>query len=153
MCRMYKCSNSCLCCSCWWNLDFSFKSYGKESLYKYCMNVDDGRIMRSWRSCLFMFSFNRIFFFWFLTFSAFIFSNGFDLVHIISLIKVSTEATNDRPKMIKKKYDLCVHFPFLHVILRQICCSSYCFWGNQRGPTSKMLNFCFKSDFKGLFFL
>ena len=36
----------------WWNLDFSFKSYGKESLYKYCMNVDDGRIMRSWRSCL-----------------------------------------------------------------------------------------------------
>ena len=49
---MYKCSNSCLWCSCWWNLDFSFKSYGKESLYKYCMNVDDGRIMRSWRSCL-----------------------------------------------------------------------------------------------------
>ena len=50
-----KCSNSCSCwwCSCWWNLDFSFKSYGKESLYKYCMNVDDGRIMRSWRSCLF----------------------------------------------------------------------------------------------------
>ena len=42
----------CLWCSCWWNLDFSFKSYGKESLYKYCMNVDDGRIMRSWRSCL-----------------------------------------------------------------------------------------------------
>ena len=35
-----------------WNLDFSFKSYGKESLYKYCMNFDDGRIMRSWRSCL-----------------------------------------------------------------------------------------------------
>jgi hypothetical protein len=31
---------------------FSFKSYGKEILYKYCMNVDDGRIMRSWRSCL-----------------------------------------------------------------------------------------------------
>ena len=28
-----------------------FKSYGKESLYKYCMNVD-GRIMRSWCSCL-----------------------------------------------------------------------------------------------------
>jgi hypothetical protein len=52
MCRMYKCSNSCLWCSCWWNLDFSFKSYGKESLYKYCMNVDDGRIIRSWRSCL-----------------------------------------------------------------------------------------------------
>ena len=50
---MYKCSNSCLWCSCWWNLDFSFKSYGKESLYKYCMNVDDGCIMRSWRSCLF----------------------------------------------------------------------------------------------------
>ena len=49
---MYKCSNSCLWCSCWWNLDFSFKSYGKESLYKYCMNVDDGRIMCSWRSCL-----------------------------------------------------------------------------------------------------
>jgi hypothetical protein len=24
---MYKCSNSCLWCSCWWNLDFSFKSY------------------------------------------------------------------------------------------------------------------------------
>jgi hypothetical protein len=50
-----KCSNSCSCwwCSCWWNLDFSFKSYGKESLYKYCMNVDDGRIMRSWRSYLF----------------------------------------------------------------------------------------------------
>jgi hypothetical protein len=47
-----KCSNSCLWCSCWWNLDFSFKSYGKESLYKYCMNIDDGRIMRSWRSCL-----------------------------------------------------------------------------------------------------
>jgi hypothetical protein len=23
-------SNSCLWCSCWWNLDFSFKSYGKE---------------------------------------------------------------------------------------------------------------------------
>jgi hypothetical protein len=44
---LYKCSNSCLWCSCWWNLDFSFKSYGKESLYKYCMNVDDGRIMRS----------------------------------------------------------------------------------------------------------
>jgi hypothetical protein len=38
----------------WWNLNFSFKSYGKESLYKYCMNVDDGRIMRSWRSCLLM---------------------------------------------------------------------------------------------------
>jgi hypothetical protein len=36
------------------NLDFSFKSYGKESLYKYCINVDDGRIMRSWRSCLFI---------------------------------------------------------------------------------------------------
>jgi hypothetical protein len=49
---LYKCSNSCLWCSCWWNLDFSFKSYGKESLYKYCMNVDDGRIMRFWRSCL-----------------------------------------------------------------------------------------------------
>ena len=32
--------------------NFSFKSYGKESLYKYCMNVDDGRIMRSWCSCL-----------------------------------------------------------------------------------------------------
>jgi hypothetical protein len=29
---LYKCSNSCLWCSCWWNLDFSFKSYGKESL-------------------------------------------------------------------------------------------------------------------------
>ena len=27
------------------NLDFSFKSYGKESLYTYCMNVDDGRII------------------------------------------------------------------------------------------------------------
>ena len=51
---MYKCSNLCLWCSCWWNLDFSFKSYGKESLYKYCMNVDDGRIMHSWRSCLLM---------------------------------------------------------------------------------------------------
>ena len=51
--QLYKCSNSCLWCSCWWNLDFSFKSYGKESLYKYCMNVDDGRIMRFWRSCLF----------------------------------------------------------------------------------------------------
>jgi hypothetical protein len=25
----------------------------RKSLYKYCMNVDDGRIMRSWRSCLF----------------------------------------------------------------------------------------------------
>jgi hypothetical protein len=37
-----------LWCSCWWNLDFSLKSYGKESLYKYCMNVHDGRIMRSW---------------------------------------------------------------------------------------------------------
>ena len=49
---MYKCSNSCLWCSCWWNLDFSFKSYGKESLNKYCMNVDDERIMRSWRRCL-----------------------------------------------------------------------------------------------------
>jgi hypothetical protein len=24
-----------------------------KSLYKYCMNVDDGCIMRSWRSCLF----------------------------------------------------------------------------------------------------
>jgi hypothetical protein len=24
----------------------------QESLYKYCMNVDDGRIMRSWRNCL-----------------------------------------------------------------------------------------------------
>ena len=43
------------CISCWWNLDFSFKSYGKESLYKYCMNVDEGRIIRSWRSCLFTF--------------------------------------------------------------------------------------------------
>ena len=41
-----------LWCSCWGNLDFSFKSYGKESLYKYCMNVDDGRIMHSWRSCV-----------------------------------------------------------------------------------------------------
>ena len=41
----------------WSNLDFSFKSYGKESLYKYCMNVDDGRIMRSWRSCLLFFVF------------------------------------------------------------------------------------------------
>jgi hypothetical protein len=51
---LYKCSNSCLWCSCWWNLNFSFKSYGKESLYKYCMNVDDGRIMHSWRSCLFL---------------------------------------------------------------------------------------------------
>ena len=51
---MHKCSNSCLWCSCWWNLDFSFRSYGKESLYKYCMNVDDGCIMRSWRSCLLM---------------------------------------------------------------------------------------------------
>ena len=40
--------------SLWWNFDFSFKSYGKESLYKYCMNVDDGHIMRSWRSCLFI---------------------------------------------------------------------------------------------------
>jgi hypothetical protein len=49
---LYKCSNSCLWCNCWWNLDFSFKSYGKESLYKYCMNVDDGRIMHSWHSCL-----------------------------------------------------------------------------------------------------
>jgi hypothetical protein len=29
------------------------QSYEKESLYKYCMNVDDGRIMQSWRSCLF----------------------------------------------------------------------------------------------------
>jgi hypothetical protein len=29
-----------------------FKSYGKESLYKYCMTVDDGRIVHSWRSCL-----------------------------------------------------------------------------------------------------
>jgi hypothetical protein len=38
--------------TCWWYLDFSFKSYGKESLYKYCMNVDDGHIMCSWRSCL-----------------------------------------------------------------------------------------------------
>ena len=37
----------------WWNFKFSFQSYGKESLYKYCMNVDDRRIMRSWRSCLF----------------------------------------------------------------------------------------------------
>ena len=36
--------------------NFSFKSYGKESLYKYCMNVDDGRIMRSWRSCLLYFT-------------------------------------------------------------------------------------------------
>ena len=35
----------CLWCSCWRNLDFSYKSYGKESLYKYCMNVDDGRIL------------------------------------------------------------------------------------------------------------
>jgi hypothetical protein len=41
----------------WWNLNFSFKSYGKESLYKYSMNVDDGRIMHSWCSCLlFLFS-------------------------------------------------------------------------------------------------
>ena len=40
------------------NLDFSFKSYGKESLYKYCMNVDDGLIMRSWCSCLFIIMFN-----------------------------------------------------------------------------------------------
>jgi hypothetical protein len=36
-------------------IDFSFKSYGKESLYKYCMNVDDGRIVRSWGSCLLFF--------------------------------------------------------------------------------------------------
>ena len=50
--QLYKCSNSCLWCSCWWILNFSLKSYGKESHYKYCMNVDDGRIMRSWRSCL-----------------------------------------------------------------------------------------------------
>jgi hypothetical protein len=56
---LYKCSNSCLWCSCWWNLNFSLKSYGKESLYKYCMNVDDGRIMCSWRSCLLLlFSFH-----------------------------------------------------------------------------------------------
>jgi hypothetical protein len=31
---------------------FFIQSYGKESLYKYCMNVDDGRIMCSSRSCL-----------------------------------------------------------------------------------------------------
>ena len=55
---MYKCSYSCLWCSCWWNLDFSFKSYGKESLYIYCMNVDDGWIMHSWRSCLLDLGFN-----------------------------------------------------------------------------------------------
>ena len=34
---------------------FHSRVYGKESLYKYCMNVDDGRIMRTWRSCLFLF--------------------------------------------------------------------------------------------------
>jgi hypothetical protein len=28
----------------------------RKSLYKYCMNVDDGRIMRSWRSCLLYFT-------------------------------------------------------------------------------------------------
>ena len=56
---LYKCSNSCLWCSCWWTLDFSFKSYGKESLYKYCMNVDDRRIMRSWHSCLFKIFFSE----------------------------------------------------------------------------------------------
>ena len=27
----------------------------KESLYKYCMNVDDRRIMHSWCSCLFLY--------------------------------------------------------------------------------------------------
>ena len=32
---------------------FFIQNYGKESLYKYCMNVDDGRIMCSWHSCLF----------------------------------------------------------------------------------------------------
>jgi hypothetical protein len=52
-------ANSCLWCSCWWTLDFSFKSYGKESLYKYCMNVDDGHIMRSWRRCLFKIFFSE----------------------------------------------------------------------------------------------
>ena len=57
---MYKCSNSCLWYRCWWNLDFSFKSYGKKSIYKYWMNVDDGRIMRSWRSCLFIVDINKI---------------------------------------------------------------------------------------------
>jgi hypothetical protein len=31
---------------------FFIQELWKESLYKYCMNVDDGRIMRSWRSCL-----------------------------------------------------------------------------------------------------
>ena len=39
--------------SCAHSITSSFNSYGKESLYKYCMNVDDGRIMRSCRSCLF----------------------------------------------------------------------------------------------------
>jgi hypothetical protein len=41
-----------------WKWFFSFKIYGKESLYKYCVNVDDGRIMRSWRSCLLIYSYH-----------------------------------------------------------------------------------------------
>jgi hypothetical protein len=28
---------------------------GKKIFLLYCMNVDDGRIMRSWRRCLFCF--------------------------------------------------------------------------------------------------
>ena len=31
----------------------------KASLYKYCMNVDDGRIIRSWRSCLSKLNYNK----------------------------------------------------------------------------------------------
>jgi hypothetical protein len=34
---------------------FFIQELWEKSLYKYCMNIDDGHIMRSWRSCLFMF--------------------------------------------------------------------------------------------------
>jgi hypothetical protein len=34
------------------NNSTQFEVNCRRSLYKYCMNVDDGRIMRSWRSCL-----------------------------------------------------------------------------------------------------
>jgi hypothetical protein len=33
---------------------FFIQELWERKSYKYCMNVDDGRIMRSWRSCLFI---------------------------------------------------------------------------------------------------
>ena len=39
---------------------FHSRVMGKK-VFTYCMNVDDGRIMRSWRSCLFVYMFNYIY--------------------------------------------------------------------------------------------